>query len=251
MSLCGFVFQAFYGACMNNLSSGLAALKLVVVFIVGFAGNVWGAGMVPETPVIMVNVADGEGAINITNSDNRAALLYTALENLPEDEEVLLLVTQPVVRVEPGETQLIRFVMLPGKSIDTQRMKRVSFEGIPQRVKSGSSTVGMTVRQNLPIIVTPKDLPRKVDAWTLLRWSNNGQGLTVSNASRYVVRLSQKVDLVPSNHELYLPMSYLLPGQSHRFDIPQGITMSAASKVRIYPVNLYGFQVSPYEFSLN
>ncbi|MHC8375393.1 hypothetical protein ACYZT3_04805 [Pseudomonas sp. MDT1-16] len=38
------------------------------------------AGMVPETSVVLINVGDGEGTINVTNSDSNTALLYTSLE---------------------------------------------------------------------------------------------------------------------------------------------------------------------------
>ncbi len=117
----------------------------------------------------------------MTNSDRKAALLYTSLENLPEDTESLLVVTPPVARVEPGEEQLVRFIVQSEKPITTQRLKRVSFEGIPQKAPKVKASIGVTVRQNLAVLITPKDLPAKNDPWTLLR--SLGHAQDAKNAS--------------------------------------------------------------------
>ena len=64
------------------------------------------SGMLPETSVVIINEADGEASMNVKNTDANATLLYTSIQNLPEDKENLLVVTPPVARVEPDETQL-------------------------------------------------------------------------------------------------------------------------------------------------
>ncbi|AUG03314.1 hypothetical protein CXQ81_22790 [Pseudomonas sp. 09C 129] len=105
------------------------------------------AGMVPESTVVLVNVADGEGAMNVTNSDDKAMLLYTSLENLPEDQDSLLVVSPPVGRVEVGEKRLVRFIVQSEQPITAQRLKRVIFEGIPQSDPAAKAKIGVTVRQ--------------------------------------------------------------------------------------------------------
>lgn len=209
------------------------------------------AGMLPETSVVLVNVADGEGTINVTNTDSKAALLYTSLEDLPEDKDSLLVVTPPVARVEPGEKQLVRFIVQSEKPITTQRLKRVSFEGIPQKDPNAKGTVGVTVRQNLAVLITPEGLPAKKDPWTLLDWSVNGQTLTVKNDSRYVVRLNQPFDVLPAKVNLSLPRTYILPGQSDSFELPAGTSLGADAKVRIYPATTYGFAAEPFDAPLS
>ncbi|MHC8375396.1 fimbria/pilus chaperone family protein [Pseudomonas sp. MDT1-16] len=209
------------------------------------------AGMVPETSVVLINVADGEGTINVTNTDSQAALLYTSLENLPEDQESLVVATPPVARVEAGEKQLVRFIVQSEKPITTQRLKRVNFEGIPQKDPNAPAKIGVTVRQNLPVLITPADLPLKPDPWTLLQWSIKGQTLTVKNDSRYVVRLNQQVSVMPAKINLALPRTYILPGQTHHFELPAGTRLSADATVRIYPASTYGFAVKPFDAPLN
>ena len=235
---------------MNSLSKFslyfLSALALTSISLQSQA-----AGMKPETSVVLVNVVDGEGTINVTNTDSKAALLYTSLEDLPEDKESLLVVTPPVARVEPGEKQLVRFIVQSEKPITTQRLKRVSFEGIPQKDPNVKASIGVTVRHNLAVLITPEDLPAKRDPWTLLDWSVNGQTLTVKNDSRYVVRLSQEFNVLPAKVNLSLPRTYILPGQSDSFELPAGTNLGADAKVRIYPATTYGYAAKPFDAPLS
>jgi len=50
-------------------------------------------GMVPDTSVVIVNEADGEASVSVTNTDGKLALLHVTLEDIPEDTESLLFVT--------------------------------------------------------------------------------------------------------------------------------------------------------------
>lgn len=204
------------------------------------------AGMVPETSVVLISVADGEGVINVTNTDAEVALLYTSLENLPEDQENFVIATPPVARVEAGEKQLVRFIIQSESPITTQRLKRVNFEGVPQKDPNAPPQVSMTVRQNLPVLITPADLPPKSDPWTLLKWSVNGQTLTVKNDSRYVVRMNQQVNVMPAKIQLVLPRTYILPGQTDHFELPSGTVLAADATVQIYPASTYGYAVKPF-----
>jgi P pilus assembly chaperone PapD len=209
------------------------------------------AGMVPETSVVLVNAGDGEGSINVTNTDEQTVLLYTSLENLPEDPEELLFVTSPINRVEAGEKQLVRFVLQMDQPLTTQRFKRAIFEGIPPQSSDGQPKIAMTVRQNLPVIISPADLPANHEPWTLLKWEVKGQILTVRNDSRYVVRLNQQFDLIPVGGQLTLPRTYILPGQSDSLVLPTGTALSNETKLRLYPTGLYGSPGAAYEASLN
>lgn len=88
--------------------------------------------MLPETTVVVLYEEEGEATITIKNTDAGAALLHSVIENVPEDSEPLLIVTPPIARLEAGDTQLVRFIGTLKVPLKTQRLKRVSFEGIPQ-----------------------------------------------------------------------------------------------------------------------
>ncbi|MEB0047317.1 MULTISPECIES: fimbria/pilus chaperone family protein [unclassified Pseudomonas] len=234
-----------------NTSAKLTSVAFSFLALMAASNLSSAAGMVPETSVVMVSVADGEGTINVTNTDSKAALLYTSLENLPEDTESLLVVTPPVARVEAGEKQLVRFIVQSKTPITTQRLKRVSFEGIPQKGADDKPTVGITVRQNLPVLLSPADLPEKADTWTVLKWSVSGQMLTVKNDSRYVVRLNQQVNVLPSDIKLALPRTYILPGEAHTLQLPAGKSVADNSTIRIYPASAYGYGNKPFDAALS
>jgi len=199
----------------------------------------------------LINIAEGEGTMTVTNTDSQAGLLYTSLENIPEDQEGFLVVTPPVTRVEAGEKQLVRFIVQSEKPITTQRLKRVAFEGIPQKDPNAPPRVGVTVRQDLPVLISPADLAPKLDPWKVLKWSVKGQTLTVKNDSRYVVRLNQQVDVLPAKINLVLPRTYILPGQTDHFELPAGTALATDAKVRIYPVSTYGYAVDPFDAPLS
>lgn len=220
------------------------ALSLCLLINVFFPAPVFAAGMRPETTVIVLNEADGEVSINVTNTDNGPALLHSAIEDIPEDLEPLIVVTPPVTRVDAGEQQMVRFLSIADQPLKTQRLKRVSFEGIPQTPPGGGATIGISLRQNLPLILHPKGLPRNEAPWELLTWHLQGRTLKVRNDSPYVVRLASDINLNPQKIKASLPRTYILPGEvlSVEFEKP----VAGANSVTFEPATIYGFAVDSY-----
>jgi P pilus assembly chaperone PapD len=206
-------------------------------------------GMVPQTSVVIVNEADREASLNVTNSDKRASLLLVTLVDIDEDKEKLLRAEPLVSRVEAGKTQTVRFMLQAKTPLKTQRLKRVLIEGIPDRdpTAPGTMRIGIGVRQNLPVIIHPAGLPMKRDPWTLLTWSHAGNKLTVRNDSAYVVRLAQDVRLLPGTGQAMLPRAYVLPGETITVDSKNG---AGATKVKISPATVYGYVTDAYETAL-
>ncbi|MFP2768849.1 fimbria/pilus chaperone family protein [Oceanisphaera sp. KMM 10153] len=202
-------------------------------------------GMQPETSVVILDEGQGEVSINVKNTDDTPSLLYTTIENIPEDQETLVVLTPPVARVEAGETQLVRFLRRGGEPSATQRLKRVIFEGIAQRPDAnGRARVGVTVRQNLPLLIHPKGLERHREPWTLLKWRMDGDKLVVVNDSPYVVRLAQELTLKPSGQQALLPRTYVLPGETLPVSAKDPIS---ATSVTIAPATVYGYAVEHYD----
>lgn len=206
-------------------------------------------GMVPETSVVIVDESDGEGAINIKNTDAFPVLLLTNLENIKDDKESLLSVTPPATRVEPGKTQRVRFILTSKAPLKTERLKRVTFEGVPPQQK-GKNEVRMTVRQNLPVIIRPAGLEKDLAPWKKLTWKMAGDHLTVSNMSPYVVRLGQSVQTLPDKTNWTLPNTYVLPGQTLSIKADGKIKPGNATQVRISPATTWGYTVNSYDAAL-
>lgn len=204
--------------------------------------------MLPETTVVVLYEAQGEATINIKNTDAMPALLHSVVQNVPEDAEPLLIVTPPITRVEAGETQLVRFISTLKSPLKTQRLKRVSFEGIPQARAAGGATIGITLRQNLPLILHPQGLPEHHAPWELLTWRRAGERLTVHNDSAYVVRLASELRLLPQRAAATLPRTYILPGEALTVRV-EG-TLGALTEVEIQPATVYGFSADNYRASI-
>ncbi|MBV4485935.1 fimbria/pilus periplasmic chaperone [Pseudomonas sp. SWRI153] len=204
------------------------------------------AGMVPETPVVVVDQASGEATVNVRNTDARPALLYSTIEHIREDTAPLLLLSPPVARVEPGKSQQVRFILRDVEPLKTERLQRVVFEGISPRQEGSGAQVHLTVRQNIPVIVRPANLAIDRTPWKRLVWSVAGKQVRVSNPSPYVVRLSKAVNLIPGGVTLDLQRTYILPGEVLLLTTPSTL----ASHVRLFPATTYGFAVDSYDAPL-
>lgn len=202
------------------------------------------AGMVPETTLLVIDESTHSGVMNVKNTDNFPALLYTTIVDLPDDTGVTLNVTQPVVRVEPGQQQQLRFIMESQQPLTVEHLKRVTFEGIPPKSKDKNIKIGFNMRQDLPVLIRPKSLPVVTDAWKLLTWSGSGQSIKVKNPSPYVVRLAQNVTFLPSSSTGTLKKTYILPGETLEVAVKKSI--SGDQSVRFYPASRYGINVPDF-----
>ncbi|WP_332764181.1 fimbria/pilus chaperone family protein [Pseudomonas koreensis] len=204
-----------------------------------------GAGMVPQTPVLVVEQSLGEAVMNVRNTDAHPALLYTTVENTESDDEVLLVFTPPVARVEAGQVQQVRFLLQSAQPLQTERLKRVIFEGINPVAAAGGARVSLGVRQNLPVILRPAGLPVEREPWKRLVWTVTQDGLHVHNPSPYVVRLGKAVTPLPGSSPVELPRTYILPGERLQLDLPLS-SLAQVSSVRIFPATTYGFAVDDH-----
>ena len=221
-------------------------LAKVIVFLMLMAGSsVFADGMVPETTVIILNEDEGEATINVKNTDAMPALLYSSIENIPEDPELLVFVTPPITRVEPGEKQLVRFIGQFVEPLKTQRLKRAIFEGVRPKKAAEVASVGVTIRQNLPLIVHPRGLAKNPTPWTLLEWAVVGEHLQIRNDSPYVVRLSQEIVLTPQNRRVDIGRTYVLPGEVLHRKIDT--RLQGTTGVTFYPATVYGFTVASHD----
>ncbi|KFC76670.1 fimbria/pilus chaperone family protein [Buttiauxella agrestis] len=214
------------------------------------AGLVHATGIVPETSVVIVEQSDGEGAINLKNTDNFPVLMLSTLENIPEDKTQLLTITPPAARVEPGKIQRVRFMMMDKTPLTTEHLERVIFEGVPPQQKN-KNEVRMIIRQNLPVIIRPAGLARDESPWKNLTWKQAGNVITVSNPSAYVVRLGQGVQTLPDNTNWTLPTSYVLPGQTLTLKAENAPKAAQSAKVRISPATTWGYTVKSYDAVLS
>ena len=203
-------------------------------------------GMVPETPVIIVDEARGEATINIRNTETSPALLYSQIENVPEDTEALLFLSPPVTRVEAGEVQLVRFLLESHAPLKVERLKRAVFEGIMPNDEAGGPRLRLSIKQNIPVIVRPAGLAVEREPWTKLAWTLDRGVLKVSNPSPYVVRMAAMVSLLPADMPVTLERGYILPGETLSFPL-LATPAVLQTGVRLFPATTYGYAVKSHD----
>ncbi|ECF1701842.1 fimbria/pilus periplasmic chaperone [Salmonella enterica] len=202
------------------------------------------AGMVPETTLLVLEESQKGGSITLKNTDNTPVLLYTTITDLPDDTGTTVNVTQPVVRVEPNQQQQLRFILQTKDTLKVEHYKRVVFESIPPKNKNKSAKVNFNIRQDLPILIRPKNLAALPDAWKFLQWSGSGTTLKVTNPSAYVVRLANTVTFLPSKITGQLTKTYILPGETMNVTVKTPI--KADNSVLFYPASRYGIEVPDF-----
>lgn len=218
-------------------------MKRSVVFsLLFFSGYVFATGMVPETSVLLVDADKGEASINVTNTDSTPSLLYTNVVDLPEsNKNIRLLASQPVVRVEAGAVQRVRFMLQMTEPLIKEELKRVTFEGIPPKEKN-KEKLSVSIRQDIPVIIHPAGLAQDLTPWKHLKWRKQGHALVVENPSDYVVRMSATFTALPSGQQGMLNKTYLLPQTSLTVALPN----SADTQVEFYPASRYGYKGERY-----
>lgn len=230
---------------MHRYASCLAAVAALSLLSAGVRAT----GVVPESSVVIVEEGEGDGAINVRNTDAFPVLLLTTLQDIEQDTEKLLIATPPAARVEPGKTQRVRFMLASKKPLKTERFKRVVFEGVPPQEKD-KNIVRTTLRQNLPVIIRPDGLARDEAPWKRLEWSLKAGELSVNNPSPYVVRLGQGVTTLPDRSTWMLPHAYVLPGQRLTLTLDGKQLNGTSSSVRLSPATTWGFTVDSFEAPL-
>lgn len=222
-------------------------LILISLFTYFHINIALGAGMVPQSSIVIIEESDGEGNIDIKNTDNFPSLLITKIEDLEEDKEELITVYPPVARVEGNEIQTVRFLITTKQPLKTERLKRVIFEGVPPKNSELEKEISVTFKQNLPVIIRPAGLAKNLTPWEGLTWENKDNQLIVTNSSPYIVRfISSTVTLQPSGAKFILPKSYILPNQSFALTSEIKTKQISGEKVRLYPATTWGFATGNY-----
>ncbi|MCW2267539.1 Chaperone protein caf1M precursor [compost metagenome] len=236
---------------MKYLRDCITGSLLPAALLLAHATSTLADGMVPKSSVVILEEANTSGtAFLVTNTDPHASLLAVFIENLPEDQDNLLVVQPTVTRVEAGHEQQVLFHYVGTEPLKEQRLKRVIFEGIREQAPgaNGSMRVSFGVRQNLPVILHPKGLAKNRSPWEGLTWHVDGNQLRVENNTPYVVRLGRELLLNPGQLRVDLPRSYVLANEHVSLELPTAI--GAASSVRFQPATVYGYATDPYEAAI-
>ncbi|MGP1958264.1 MAG: fimbria/pilus chaperone family protein [Arsenophonus sp.] len=193
-----------------------------------------------HTSAIIIEANIGENSFPVKNESSSPIIMLTTLESIPEDPEKIVIITPPISRIEPYETQVVRFFLKKTNNLKNERMARVKFESIPSK-EGGvvSNRININIAQNIPLIVQPKGLKRDYTPWKHLQLKVSNNRLLIYNPSPYVVRFHPRLTLLPSQELASLSKSYLLPGKKLYINLP--IQKGKLTAVKLTPVSLYNY----------
>ncbi|KAF3999267.1 fimbria/pilus chaperone family protein [Glaciimonas immobilis] len=225
--------------------------QLVAVSLLGLHILAGATGILPDTTLLLITEKSNNAQMGVLNTDDEPLLLLTTIVDIPDDKGTTVYPLPAVMRVEAHGRQIVRFVLdETATPLKVQHLKRVLFEGIPAVKVDGKGKISTTVRQDMPVIISPAGLEQDPMPWKKLHFHLAGDQLTLSNPSPYVVRLSQTISLLMTNTSLkILPRTYVLPGESFSVTVPGGITDTTTS-LRIFPASPYGFDVDPFDAAI-
>ncbi len=204
------------------------------------------SGFVPSTTVVVVEEETGEATLTLRNTETKPLILLSTLRDVPGDNASILQLSPPAVRVEGGKTQTVRFFLTSKAPLKKEHLRRVVFEGIPQK-QTGGNKVQVGVSQNLPVIIRPAGLPRNNTPWKQLKWSVQQGRLTVTNDSPYVVRMSQTVKTLPDSRQWDMKQSFILPSQVLTLTTDSAAGHAVPTHVRLSPASTWGFSVDHWD----
>lgn len=229
---------------MKSFFQASASILLFLSSI--FMLHAYAAGMKPEVPALFIDEDTREVTINVQNTDNEPALLHSNLQTIPEDRESKLIITPQLARVNAGQKQQVRVILKQGVTLMNQRMQRIDFVSIPQDDGKNNRT-RILIGQNIPVIISPRDLPLNTEPWKLLSWQVSDNILKLKNSSKYIIRLTTNVDILPEGQKINIEKPYILPGESIDLKIKN---IHAAKQVRIHPVTRFGVLTAPFIMDL-
>ncbi|ARZ02503.1 fimbria/pilus chaperone family protein [Yersinia ruckeri] len=232
-----------------HLMLTILSCSLFPVFTAANSVGSGASGIQLNESVIVIETEYAEGTATLTNKSASPVMLHSSLQVVAEDASEKVIVTPSVARVEPGETQLVRFFLKDEykNTLKQQTLVRAIFQNIPPKKQNN---VGLTIRHNVPLIIHPSTLPKNNKPWQFLNFSQDVHGnIVVKNDGDYVVRLSESLILQPRNGRAELPQSYILPGKT--LVATKNTSFNGkASSVTIQPANLYGYISDSYTAEL-
>ncbi|HDC4400360.1 TPA: molecular chaperone [Enterobacter kobei] len=201
---------------MNFLSKSLIALTIMSA---GFtAAN---AGVVIGGTRVIYDGNKKEATLSINNPDNTPYLIQSWIETLNGGaEKVPFVITPPLYRLDHGQQNVERIIMAGALPQDKESLYWLNIKSIPSAPRK-DNTLQIAIKTRIKLIYRPAALkgtaPEEVA--DKLTWSVAGNQLQVTNPTNYVMNFNE----VTVNGKKLDDVTFVMPGSSARFNLPQGV----------------------------
>ncbi|MCK7348495.1 fimbrial biogenesis chaperone [Enterobacter kobei] len=201
---------------MNFLSKSLIALTIMSA---GFtAAN---AGVVIGGTRVIYDGNKKEATLSVNNPDNTPYLIQSWIETLNGGaEKAPFVITPPLYRLDHGQQNVERIIMAGALPQDKESLYWLNIKSIPSAPRK-DNTLQIAIKTRIKLIYRPAALkgtaPEEIA--DKLTWSVAGNQLQVTNPTNYVMNFNE----VTVNGKKLDDVTFVMPGSSARFNLPQGV----------------------------
>lgn len=190
-----------------------------------------------ETMTVIVDESEPRKVFNVKNTSKEPILLSTKVVNLQGGEELAsdVMVSPPIIRIEPEQSQQINFVLKKGLTLSHEAILKVSFQGVGA---TKVNTTKMPIRQDVAMLITPAGMKVSQTPWEALQVSQHGDTLTLTNTGKQVIRFAPNFTVEPGNENYSVGQFYLRPNESKTVNVKGEI-----DTITISPLSRYGFKM--------
>lgn len=178
-----------------------------------------------------------EASISVNNPDSVPYLIQSWIET-PNGgaEKAPFIITPPLYRLDKGQQNVERILFAGSAPQDKESLYWLNIKAIPATNKdAGTNTLQIAVKTRIKLIYRPSTLKGQgpEDQAAKLTWQKSGNQIQVTNPSNYVINFNE---ITVAGKKLE-DVSYVLPGSTARFTLPNGISGGA---VTFKIINDYG-----------
>ena len=197
-----------------------------------------------ESTGVVLKEKDGRTSFNVENVSADPILLVTKVSDLDKNGvSKNILISPPVVRIDPGQSQQVNFVLKQGTVLNHEVLLKASFEGVSQ---ASENSAKMPIRQDVGLLVIPAGVAETKTPWDDLTLKYEGNELVISNNGKHVVRMAPQFTILPSKEIVPLGNMYILPAETKRLKVK-----SKPTAIEISPLSRYGFKQQEVTIPVN
>ncbi|SPY76704.1 putative fimbrial chaperone protein [Providencia rustigianii] len=189
-----------------------------------------------ETMTIILDAGEERKVFSVKNTSQEPILLSTKVSDLDGSKPMAkdIMVSPPIIRIEPNESQQINFVLKKGLELKQEEILRVSFQGVGVAKQNSAK---MPIRQDIAMLITPANMLLSQTSWKNMTVNQSNNQLILKNTGDQVIRLSPSVTALPNNEAYSIEQFYLRPNESKVIDVKGRV-----QELVISPLSRYGFK---------
>ncbi|MGG7521650.1 fimbrial biogenesis chaperone [bacterium BS0013] len=210
-------------------TTGLIVALLPLTFSIANAGVIIGGTR------IIFDGAKKEASVSIGNPDSTPFLIQSWIDT-PEgvSGKAPFIITPPLYRLDGGLKNIERIVMTGSLSQEQESLFWLNIKAIPSATKQMNS-LQIAVKTRIKLIYRPEGLRASTpeEQANKLSWQRAGNEIQVRNPTRYIINFNE----ISVGGRKLEDVSYVLPGASTRFQLPDG---AGGNTVTFKVINDYG-----------